>query len=272
MTRVCITGAAGFIGRTLAREWRAGGAEVVGIDLVDDPEQQITGGDISRRGSWQRAAEGCDVVVHTAALVGMPSDTSRFWEINVRGTRLALEAARDGGAKRFVHLSSVVTFGLDFPDGVDESWPVRPTGVAYSDTKIASEQVVLQAHAAGEIEVTVVRPGDVYGPGSRPWTILPLEYLRRRRFVLPARGRGIHSPIYVDDLVAGIIRAAERRGRGRASDHAQRRGRGADPRVLRALRADARPAPGSERSDPPAARCDARLPTGWRESAASPTS
>ena len=72
----------------------------------------------------------------------MPSDDSGFWEVNVRGTRLALEAARDAGA-RFVHLSSVVTFGLDFPDGVDESYPVRPTGVAYTDTKIAAEQVVL---------------------------------------------------------------------------------------------------------------------------------
>jgi nucleoside-diphosphate-sugar epimerase len=169
----------------------------------------VVAGEISAPGPWQRAAEGSDVVVHTAALVGMPSDVSGFWEVNVRGTRLAIEAARDAGAKRFVHLSSVVTFGLDFPDGVDESWPVRTTGVAYMDTKVAAEQVVLQAHAAGEIDATVIRPGDVYGPGSRPWTILPLELIRGRRFALPERGRGIHSPIYVDDLVDGIIRAAE---------------------------------------------------------------
>ena len=105
--------------------------------------------------------------------------TSRgFWAVNVRGTRLALEAARDAGARRFVHLSSVVTFGLDFPDNVDERWPVQPTGVAYVDTKIAAEQVVLQAHAAGEAEVTVVRPGDVYGPASRPWTVMPVELMQ----------------------------------------------------------------------------------------------
>jgi len=122
---------------------------------------------------------------------------------------LALDAARDGGAERFVHISSVVTFGLDFPDGVDERHPVRTTGVAYVDTKVAAEQVVLQAHAAREIDVTVIRPGDVYGPGSRPWTTLPLELLRARRFALPEHGRGIHSPIYVDDLVDGILRAAE---------------------------------------------------------------
>jgi nucleoside-diphosphate-sugar epimerase len=209
VARVCITGVSGFIGRRLAERWRALDAEVVGVDRLEDPSRGVIAGDVSRPGPWQQAAQDCDVVVHTAALVGMPSDESGFWDVNVRGTRLALEAARDAGSRRFVHLSSVVTFGLDFPDQVDERWPVRPTGVAYVDTKIAAEQVVLQAHAAGEAPVTVVRPGDVYGPGSRPWTVLPVELMRARQFVLPARGRGIHSPVYVDDLVEGIIRAAD---------------------------------------------------------------
>lgn len=208
MARVCITGASGFIGRRLAERWRESGAEVVGVDRAADPEHGVVAGDISQPGQWQRAAEGCDIVVHTAALVGMPSDTSSFWAVNVRGTRLALEAARDAGARRFLHLSSVVTFGLVFPDRVDERWPVAPVGVAYVDTKIASEQVVLQAHSAGEIEVTIVRPGDVYGPASRPWTVMPVELIASRRLALPAHGRGIHSPVYVDDLVEGIITAA----------------------------------------------------------------
>ena len=202
-----ITGAGGFIGRTLADRLRADGAEVVGVDRVADPVAGIVAGDISAPGPWQRAAEGCDALVHTAALVGMPSDVSAFWAVNVRGTRLAIEAARDHGVARVVHISSVVTFGLDFPDGVDETFPVRPTGVAYSDTKIAAEQVVLMAHAAGEQEVVVVRPGDVYGPGSVPWVLLPIELMRSRRMVLPAGGRGIHSPVYVDDLVDGIARS-----------------------------------------------------------------
>jgi nucleoside-diphosphate-sugar epimerase len=204
-----ITGAGGFIGRAVADRLRRDGVDVRGVDRVADPQCGVVAGDIGRPGPWQRAAEGCDVVVHTAALVGMPTDVSEFWAVNVRGTRLAIEAARDGGAGRLVHLSSVVTFGLDFPDGVDERWPVRPTGVAYTDTKIAAEQVALMAHAAGEQEVVVVRPGDVYGPGSRPWTLLPIELMRARLFVLPARGRGIHSPVFVDDLVEGIVRAVQ---------------------------------------------------------------
>jgi nucleoside-diphosphate-sugar epimerase len=209
VTRVCITGANGFIGRTLARTLRERGAEVVGVDRDADPGAGVVAGDISQPGAWQSIADGCATVIHTAALVGMPSDVSSFWDVNVRGTRLALDAARDGGAGRFVHISSVVTFGFDFPDGVDERWPVRTTGIAYMDTKVAAEQVVLQAHAAREIDVTVIRPGDVYGPGSRPWTTLPLKLLRARRFALPEHGRGIHSPVYVDDLVRGIVSAAE---------------------------------------------------------------
>src|SRR6185312_7253680 len=101
MTRVCITGASGFIGRTLAERWRERGAEVVGIDRVEDSARGVVAGDISEPGEWQRSAQGCDLVVHTAALVGMPSDESGFWEVNVRGTRLALQAARDAGASRF---------------------------------------------------------------------------------------------------------------------------------------------------------------------------
>jgi nucleoside-diphosphate-sugar epimerase len=76
------------------------------------------------------------------------------------------------------------------------------------ETKIAAEQHVLQAHAEGRIAVTVVRPGDVYGPGSGAWAVLPVKLIRARRFTLPRGGRGIFSPVYVDDLVAGIHAAA----------------------------------------------------------------
>ncbi|WNG81547.1 LLM class flavin-dependent oxidoreductase [Mycobacterium sp. ITM-2016-00316] len=98
---------------------------------------------------------------------------------------------------------------LGFPDGVDEHHPVRPDGNAYVDTRVASEQVVLQAHAAGEVAVTVIRPGDVYGPASRPWTILPVQMIKANRFVLPAMGKGVFSPVYIDDLVHGVVQAAE---------------------------------------------------------------
>ena len=209
MGTVLITGAAGFIGRTLAERLREGGATVRGADFAADPELDIAAGDVGSAGPWQERAAGCDTVIHTAAIVSNAASIGDAWRVNVLGTRNALDAAVAAGARRFVHFSSVRAFGdTGFPDGVDERWPVRPDGHTYVDTKIASEQVVLQAHAAGEIECTVIRPGDVYGPGSRPWTVLPVEAIAAGRFFLPAMGRGVHSPIFVDDLAAGVLAAA----------------------------------------------------------------
>ncbi len=208
MTTVFITGAGGFIGRTMAARLRSEGVEVRGVD-VSAAADGVVAGDVAKAGPWQQAATGCDVVIHTAAIVSNAATAAEAWEVNVLGTRNALDAAVRAGANRFVHFSSVRAFGdVGFPDGVDETYPVRPDGHTYVDTKIASEQVVLQAYAAGEIECTVIRPGDVYGPGSRPWTILPVEAIASGRFFLPAMGRGIHSPVYVDDLVAGVLLAA----------------------------------------------------------------
>ena len=206
--RVFLTGALGFIGRALADRFAADGAEVRGVDLEADPARGVVAGDVSRPGAWQDHAEDCDLVVHLAARIGFGGTHDEFWPVNVLATRLALDAAIRGGAGRFVHTSSVVVFGNDFPDGAGESHPVRPTGSPYTDTKVAAEQVVLKAHVDGELPCTIVRPGDVYGPRSRPWVILPLEAIRSRQFVLPARGRGIINPVYVDNLVDGYVRAA----------------------------------------------------------------
>jgi nucleoside-diphosphate-sugar epimerase len=207
--RIFVTGASGFLGRALVQRARREGLEVGGVDFETDAASGVVAGDVTAAGPWQAAAAGADVVVHTAAIVSNAYDLEESWRVNVLGTRNALDAAVAAGARRFVHISSVRAFSdLGFPDGVDERHPVRPDGNPYVDTKIASEQVVLQAHAAGEIECVVMRPGDVYGPGSRPWTVLPLEIIKTNRFVLPAMGRGVFSPMFVDDLVEGLWLAA----------------------------------------------------------------
>jgi nucleoside-diphosphate-sugar epimerase len=206
--RVFVTGASGFIGRRICDRYRAAGVEVRGVDLQPAHELGIVAGDIAEPGEWQERVAGCDLVVHTAARVSMTAGMDRFWRVNTLGTRRVLDAAVAADVGRVVHLSSVTVFGFAFPDRVDETYPVHPTGVPYVDTKIASEQVVLQAHAAGEIVCTVIRPGDVYGPGSRPWTIIPVNQLRAARAVLPAGGRGVFSPVYAENLVDGIVLAA----------------------------------------------------------------
>ncbi|HYH52576.1 MAG TPA: NAD-dependent epimerase/dehydratase family protein [Solirubrobacterales bacterium] len=209
-SRVFITGASGFIGRALAARLRGRGDEVRGVDLVADEAAGVLAGDIRVPGEWQEAMAGCDVVVHTAALVSNAFGLEASWRLNVLGTRLALEGAARAEAGRFVHFSSVRAFSdVDFPDGVGEEHPVRTNGNPYVDTKVASEQVALQAHAAGEVPVTVIRPGDVYGPGSRPWTVLPLAEIRANRFALPAMGRSVFSPVFVENLVDGVVLAID---------------------------------------------------------------
>ena len=204
--RVFITGALGFIGQRLAEHYRQRGMEVRGVDVREG--DGVVAGDVTRPGDWQAHAEGCDLVVHTAAVLTLAGDPEEVWDVNVLGTRRALDAAVAAGARRFVHFSSVLAFSWNFPDGVDERHPVRPNGAPYVDTKVASEQVVLQAHAAGEIACTVIRPGDVWGPRSRPWTILPVEMAKQGVFMVPPGG--IFSPVYVDNLVDGVVAAAER--------------------------------------------------------------
>lgn len=208
MSRVLITGAAGFLGAALCDRLTSEGDEVVGVDRVADPARGVHAGDTTDPAPWRALLDGCDAVIHTAAVVSNAVDLDEQWRINVLGTRRVVEAARDAGVRRVVHLSSVRAFSdTGFPDGVTEDHPVRPDGNPYVDTKIASEHVVLQAHAAGEVDAVVIRPGDVYGPGSVPWILKPLDAIRSGQFLLPAMGGGIHSPVYVDDLVSGVVLA-----------------------------------------------------------------
>jgi nucleoside-diphosphate-sugar epimerase len=207
--RVFITGASGFIGRALYERYQSEGHDVRGCDLATDPLRDIVAGDVAQPGPWQEHASGCDVLIHTAAAVSFRLERREdVWRANVLGTRNALEAAERGQVNRFVHFSSATVFGFDFPDGVDEGYPVRNTYVPYPDSKIASEQVVLQAQLDGRVGATIVRPGDVYGPRSRVWAVIPAELIRARRFTLPGGGRGIHSPVYIDNLVDGVVLAA----------------------------------------------------------------
>lgn len=207
--RVAITGASGFIGQAVGERYRSLGATVVGVDVKPDEAAGIVEGDTSVPGAWQDVIASADLVIHTAALVSNTSGLQRAWEVNVLGTRHVLDAAASGSVDRVLHLSSVRAFSdVDFPADVTEQHPVRPDGHEYVDTKIASEQVALQAHAAGEVPVTVIRPGDVYGPGSVPWTFWPVIGISSGTFALPDQGEGIFSPVYIDNLVDGLVAAA----------------------------------------------------------------
>src|SRR3954469_17976551 len=207
-SKVFISGALGFIGSVLADRYRSQGAEGRGVDACAEPGLGVVAGDIAETGDWQERARGCDLVVNTAAIVGFGGTLDDVWRVNVLGTRRMIDAAAQGGAERFVQFSSATKFGFDYPDGLEETWPVRLTGNPYPDSKIASEQVTLQAHVAGDVVATIVRPGDVYGPRSRGWTLLPAKMIKSGQMVLPAGGHGQIGPVYVDNLVDGVTLAA----------------------------------------------------------------
>lgn len=216
MSGFFVTGASGFIGRALVDQLTAAGHDVRGMDLRGDDRRRIVAGDVlaersSSQGDWAQQIAAGDTVIHTAALVSNTPTADEAWRVSALGTRRVIDAAVAAGARRLIYLSSIRAFSdLGFPDGVTEDHPVRTDGNPYVDARVCAEQVVLQAHAAGQIAATVIRPGDVYGPGCRVWITIPLETIRAGLFLLPAMGQGVFSPVYIDDLVAAIGAAAAR--------------------------------------------------------------
>ena len=211
MSTVAVTGA-GFIGTAMCRRLVAEGHQVVGIDVdpgaaarVNATGAQFRRADASDRGAIRGALAGADLVVHTAALLpgsggsGAMADSVR---VNVGGTENVCVAARDAGVKRVLHLSSIAAWGYDFKTDITEDEPLAThSSHPYIATKAASE-LVARKHGA-----TVVKPGDVYGPGSHPWAILPVEMIKSGRLMLPMKGRGLLTLVYVDDLVDCMYRA-----------------------------------------------------------------
>lgn len=159
--RAVVTGSRGFIGAHVVARLRAAGTAVVEVDL------RASGGhDIRRRldpGTWA----GADVVVHLAALAGVaPSlrHPEAYYETNVGGSGHVLDAAVAAGVPRVVLASSSSVFGhCDEPAG--EDLPLRPLS-PYARSKALMEQ--RSREDADRLQVVVVRPFTVYGPGQRP--------------------------------------------------------------------------------------------------------
>jgi nucleoside-diphosphate-sugar epimerase len=214
--RIAVTGAGGFIGRAVCERLTREGSTVVGIDIasaagpaIEDAGAAFVRADTTDPVGIAAAIDGADGVIHTAAILGDRGGMDAQLAVNVRGTRNVLDAAED---RPVVHLSSVATWGYEFArDLPTEAAPPRVCGAPYVDTKTASHELALARGAA------VVRPGDVYGPGSDPWTVRPLAAIRDGTFALPGRGEGILTLVYIDDLVECIALAlADPAARGHA--------------------------------------------------------
>ena len=211
--RIAVTGAAGFIGAATCRRLAGEGVEVVGVDLRDPAEGRgepfagsFVAADIRDTPRMAEAFRGCEAVVHTAALVGDWGPLEAFIDANVRGTLSVMDAAEAAAVPRVVHLASVAGWGYEFPLDIGEDAPIRACGGPYADTKGASD------HLARRRGAVVIRPGDVYGPGSVPWTVRPVQAIRQGLFALPGNGDGLMTLVYVDDLVEAIVAATRAPG------------------------------------------------------------
>lgn len=217
--RVLVTGASGFVGRTVCPALTAAGHRVTAA-VRTPPEAPVEGagttvavGDIGPDTDWSAAFDGAEAVVHLAARVHRVGDTDTsaldaYRRTNVDGTRRLANAAAAAGIRRFVFLSSVKVHGDASPPGraLSEEDPPAPTD-AYGISKWEAEQALADVAGGGTLVPLVLRPPLVYGPGvganfgtlmravAKGWP-LPLGAVRNRR-----------SLIYVDNL-ADAVRAA----------------------------------------------------------------
>ena len=214
--RAAVTGAGGFIGAATCRALVAAGAEVAGLDVdtgarerVEATGAEFTAADVADPASVGAALADAELVVHAAALVHEGDDMREFIRVNVGGTANVLDAAEAAGAERVIHVSSVVVYGYDHPGEQDEGAQLRVYGLPYIDTKSATDRLARRRAAV------VIRPGDVYGPGGTQWVLRPARMSLAGRLAVPATG-GTMLPVYVDDLVAGILAGLERGAPGEA--------------------------------------------------------
>lgn len=212
-----VTGAGGFIGGAVCRRLAESGRSVRGVELSPGAAERIraTGAepvvaDITDAEAMRAALEGASELVHTAAIVSDAGSMADHIRVNVGGTATTLDAAADAGVSRCLHLSSVVVFGFTDTSLQDETAHLRNCGIPYVDTKSASDRLARRRGAV------VVRPGDVYGPGSIPWSLRPLELAKAGQLAVNGAGERHMLAVYIDDLVSAIVAVLERGEPGEA--------------------------------------------------------
>ena len=203
---VAITGAAGFLGRTLTPVLRddPGVAAAIAVDLRrgDTRGVEWRTADVRDRAGVEAALRGADVVVHLAAVV--VGDMRLADQINIVGSRTVFEATATVGARRLVHASSVAVYGHGVAGRLltedDEPHPLD--AFTYSRTKGAAERELDAALAAHPTLQSIrLRPAIVLGPDNHDF----FETVMRRRGVIkPGRNAGALQFVHIDDVVEGF--------------------------------------------------------------------
>lgn len=218
--RVLLTGATGFVGRAVQQRIVADGQYDLTIAvrravLVANVVRVVQVPELTAQTDWSAALQGVDVVVHSAARVHVMNETSadplaEFRKVNVDGTLALARQAVAAGVQRFVFVSSIKVNG----EGTELGRPYTADALAnpsdpYGVSKYEAEQALLAlAHETG-LEVTIIRPVLVYGPGVKANFRSMMKWLQRG---LPLPLGAIHnkrSLVALDNLVDLILTCAE---------------------------------------------------------------
>jgi dihydroflavonol-4-reductase len=222
--RALVTGATGKVGHAVARALLERGDDV--RVLVRNPGRassqlppgvEAVRGDVTEPATVAAAAAGCELVFNA---MGHPeqwfADPDIFDRVNARGTETVVRAAAAAGARRVVHTSTIDVFhaerGTDFDESVVADYP---KGTAYERSKQRAEQLALAAAAETGIEVVIVNPAAVYGPGpgTGPTSIeagLLRPVVEGRRGAVPMLPPGGLPMVYSTGLATGQLLAAAR--------------------------------------------------------------
>jgi nucleoside-diphosphate-sugar epimerase len=204
---VLITGANGFIGARLAERLASEeGARVRGlVHAKKNSAIENVIGDVVNSDAVNRAMQGCDVVIHCAAMQGGHNRLDDFRRVNVGGTLNLMRAARQENAARFIHIGTINEHGIPPPRDANADSPLCFRGDFYSVSKAEGERAAWEFAREHRMPFAVVRPACTYGPGSNAWSVQPLRRVARNAPVLIGGGNGMCNAVYIDNLVDLIM-------------------------------------------------------------------
>lgn len=214
-----VTGATGLLGSHIVEQLHKRGLPVrvlvrPGSDRawLETQDVEFVAGDITDPASLAAACADVDVVYHSAAKVGDWGPWEEFQRITIDGTQNMIAAAVAAGVRRFVHISSISAYGYHTNDvSVDETWDLGYKlykWAYYSKSKVAAERIVRQAHQAGRIQVTVIRPAWIYGPRDRTTIARLYAMVKRGQAKILGRGDNRLNVVYAGNIAEAAITAA----------------------------------------------------------------
>lgn len=214
---VLVTGFGGFLGSAICRQLIDRGFRVRGVARQRYPQLESLGvsahcGSITDATVCDRAVQGVDAIIHTAALAGVWGAKFDYEAINVIATDRLLDAAHRHGVTAFVHTSSPsVTFDGSPQCGIDESVPYPAQWLCdYPRTKAISEQSVLKANQTGRFSSCALRPHLIWGVGDPHLIPRVIERCKSGRLRCVGDGRNLIDTVHVENAASAHVLALER--------------------------------------------------------------